>query len=426
MNTAPLAMPPAQPEHRPERLPERLPVGLAWLALGAFAIGTESFMVAGLLPVLAADLQVSATRAGQLVLLFALSYAIGSPLMAAACARFGRRLLLVASLAAFSGITLAASMAQGFAQLALARIALGLVAGVFLPTASAVAASMVSPALRGRALAIVTGGGTVAVALGVPLGAWIAGWGGWRTAYLLIAAVAALATWGLVIGLPRGLPRAPASARRSPPSFSSPFSVAREPGVLPALLTSMLWATGGFSFYTYIALFLSGTLGFGAEGVSAVFCAIGVAAAIGTAAGGWATDRFGADRMAKVFALMLVLVLGGLSFSAQMLPRGLALPLIVGLSTLWGLAGWGFGPAQAVRLIRLAPDRAPMTLSLNASAIYLGIAAGSALGGAAIDLFGVGAVGWAGAACQLAGLALVLRAARKAHAARAPLVRAAA
>ncbi|KIQ35985.1 MFS transporter [Variovorax paradoxus] len=385
-----------------------MPIGLAWLALGAFAIGTESFMVAGLLPVLAADLQVSAARAGQLVLLFALSYAIGSPVMAALFARFGRRPLLIASLAAFSGITLAASMAHGFAQLALARIALGLVAGVFLPTASAVAASMVSPALRGRALAIVTGGGTVAVALGVPLGAWIAGWGGWRSAYLVIAGVAALATWGLAVGLPRGLAAAPAAAARTPS-----FSVAREPGVLPALLTTMLWATGGFSFYTYVALFLSGTLGFGAEGVGAVFFAIGIAAAVGTAVGGWATDRFGADRMAQGFALMLVVILGGLSLSAQMLPRDLALPMVVGLSALWGFAGWGFGPAQAVRLIRLAPDRAPMTLSLNASAVYLGIAAGSALGGTVIDLFGVSAVGWAGAASQLVGLGLMLRTAHR-------------
>ena len=401
MNTESLAAPPAQPA-------ERLPIGLAWLALGAFAIGTESFMVAGLLPVLAADLQVSPARAGQLVLLFALSYAIGSPVMAALFARFGRRPLLIASLAAFSGITLAASMAHGFAQLALARIALGLVAGVFLPTASAVAASMVSPALRGRALAIVTGGGTVAVALGVPLGAWIAGWGGWRTAYLLIAGVAALATWGLAVGLPRALAAAPAAAARTPS-----FSVAREPGVLPALLTTMLWATGGFSFYTYVALFLSGTLGFGAEGVGAVFFAIGIAAAVGTAVGGWATDRFGADRMAQGFALMLVVILGGLSLSVQMLPRDLALPMVVGLSALWGFAGWGFGPAQAVRLIRLAPDRAPMTLSLNASAVYLGIAAGSALGGTVIDLFGVSAVGWAGAASQLVGLGLMLRTAHR-------------
>lgn len=391
-------------------LPERLPMSLGWLALGAFAIGTESFMVAGLLPVLAADLQVSAARAGQLVLLFALSYAVGSPLMAALFARFGRRPLLIASLAAFSGLALAAAMAHGFAQLALARIALGLAAGVFLPTASAVAAAMVSPALRGRALAIVSGGGTVAVALGVPLGAWIASWGGWRTAYLLIAAVAALATWGLALGLPRALAQAPAAAKQAPA-----FEAAREPGVLPALLVTLLWATGGFSFYTYIALFLSGTLGFGADGARAVFGAIGVAAAVGTAAGGWATDRFGADRVAQGFALMLVLILGGLSFAAQMLPRGLALPLIVGLSALWGFAGWGFGPAQAVRLIRLAPERAPMTLSLNASATYLGIAAGSALGGAAIELFGVSAVGWAGAAMQLVGLALLLLAARRAR-----------
>ena len=161
------------------------------------------------------------------------------------------------------------------------------------------------------------------------------------------------------------------------------------------------------------------------EAVGAMFFAIGVAAAIGTAAGGWATDRLGADRTAQGFALMLVVILGGLSFSAQMLPRGLALPLIVGLSALWAFAGWGFGPAQAVRLIRLAPERAPMTLSLNASAIYLGIAAGSVSGGAAIELVGVSAVGWVGAAFQFAGLMLLLRAAHKARTAGSALAAAA-
>jgi predicted MFS family arabinose efflux permease len=324
------------------------------------------------------------------VLLFALSYAIGSPLMAAACARFGRRPLLVASLAAFSGLTLLASMAQGFGQLALARLALGLVAGVFVPTASAVAASLVSPALRGRALAIVTGGGTLAVALGVPLGAWIAGWGGWRTAYLLIAALGLVATVGLAAGLPRRLAVAAPAA-----SGGAAFAVLRAPGVLAGLGVSVLWTTGGFSFYTYIALFLSRTVGIGPEGIGAVFVAIGVAAALGTAAGGWATDRFGADRVARGFALLLVAVLGGLSLAAQALPGGLALPAVVGLA--------------AVRLIRLAPERAPMTLSLNASAIYLGIAAGSLFGGVAIAWFGVSAVGWVGAACQLAGVLLLAR-----------------
>ncbi|CAN7705806.1 MFS transporter [Variovorax sp. LjRoot84] len=402
--TQPLAAPATTATHR-------LPWSLAWLALGAFAIGTESFMIAGLLQLLAADLQVSAARAGQLVLLFALSYAIGSPLMAALFARIERRRLLIAGLAAFATIALAGSLAQSFAQLALVRVALGLTAGVFLPTASAVAASLTAPSLRGRALAVVTGGGTVAVALGVPLGAWIAGWGGWRMAYLLVAILAALGALGLANGLPRQLPReAQDNAARSPA-----LAAARQPGLLPALLTTVLWATGGFSFYTYISVFLTQTLGFGAEGVGAVLCAIGVAAAVGTAAGGWATDRFDADRVARAFALMLVLILGGLSLAAQALPRSAAVPAIVMLATLWGFAGWGFGPAQAMRLIRLAPAQAPMTLSLNASAVYLGIASGSALGGLAIDAIGVGALGWVGSACQFACLMLLMRAARSAR-----------
>lgn len=385
----------------PTTAAHRLPWSLAWLVLGAFAIGTESFMIAGLLQLLAADLKVSAARAGQLVLLFALSYAIGSPLMAALFARVERRRLLFMGLAAFAAIALAGSLAQSFAQLAAVRIALGLTAGMFLPSASAVAASLTAPSLRGRALAVVTGGGTVAVALGVPLGAWIAGWGGWRAAYLLVAVLAALGALGLANGLPKQL-RREAPAERSPA-----LAAARQPGLLPALLITVLWATGGFSFYTYISVFLAQTLGFGAEGIGAVLCAIGVAAAVGTAAGGWATDRFDADSVARAFALMLVLILGSLSLAAQALSRSAAVPVIVMLAALWGFAGWGFGPAQAMRLIRLAPAQAPMTLSLNASAIYLGIACGSALGGLAIDAIGIGALGWVGAACQFAALMLL-------------------
>ena len=178
-----------------------MPASLWWLCLGAFAIGTEGFMIAGLLPVLAADLGVSVPASGQLVTVFAVTYAVGSPVMATLLGNVDRRRVLIGALAIFAAGNLLAAGAHSFGQLMAARVLLALAAGVFLPTANAVATSLVPAARSGTALAIITGGGTVAVALGVPLGAWIAAQGDWRSTFVACGVLSALATAGLAFGL---------------------------------------------------------------------------------------------------------------------------------------------------------------------------------------------------------------------------------
>ena len=116
-----------------------MPFTLYWLALGAFCIGTESFMIAALLPAMADDLGVSVAAAGQLVTVFSLSYAVGSPVLATVLGDWDRKVLLVAALAAFALANLVAAAAPGYAALMAARILLALAAGLFMPTANAVA-----------------------------------------------------------------------------------------------------------------------------------------------------------------------------------------------------------------------------------------------------------------------------------------------
>ena len=143
---------------------------LIWLALGTFATGTESFMIAPLLPGLARDLSVTLTVAGQLVTVFGLTYAVSSPALSALTAGIGRRKLLLASMAAFALANFVASSTTGFWQLLAARVLLACAAGLYVPSASALAGAVVAPERRGTALAIVNGGTSIAVALGVPLG----------------------------------------------------------------------------------------------------------------------------------------------------------------------------------------------------------------------------------------------------------------
>jgi predicted MFS family arabinose efflux permease len=384
---------------------------LVWLALGAFAIGTESFMIAPLLPSIAGDLGVTVSAAGALVTVFALTYALGSPILATLTGNLDRRLLLIAALSVFTLANLLAAVAQDFPQLMAARVALALAAGLFMPAANAVAVAIVPPDHRGRALSIVAGGLTVAVALGVPLGAWIGAWADWRATFLLVAGFGALAVLGLVFGLPRNLPRGTAT-------LAQRIAVARRPAVLEALMVVVLWATGAFAVYTFIAPLLAETTGLDAGGIGWMMALFGVAALFGNAIGGQAADRLGPDQALRIGLSLIAMSLAVISVAAATLSGGWALAVIAPAAVVWSIAGWGANPAQAARLVRFAPEAAVVALSLNASALYIGIAAGSALGALTISLGSPADLGWVGALCEIAALLVLQRSVARARALR--------
>src|ERR1700676_3018356 len=134
-----------------------------WMALGTFAIGTESFMIAPLLPKIAADLLVSVSAAGQLVTAFTLALALSSPVLTALTGNFNRRKLLILSMVVFTFGNVAAWASTDYSQVMGARILLALAAGLYSPNAGALAATLVPPEKRGRALSIVNGGMTIAI-----------------------------------------------------------------------------------------------------------------------------------------------------------------------------------------------------------------------------------------------------------------------
>ena len=143
---------------------------LLWLTLGAFSIGTEGFMIAGLLPALARDLNVGLSAAGQLVTAFSLAYAVGAPVMAVLTARLERRRLLALAIAGFSIANLLAALAPNYAWLLAARLLLAFAAASFMPAASGYAAASGGLQRRGRALSMVTNGLSLAiVAASVPV-----------------------------------------------------------------------------------------------------------------------------------------------------------------------------------------------------------------------------------------------------------------
>jgi len=375
-------------------------MGVFWLALAAFAIGTEAFVIAGLLPEIAISLQISVPATGQLVTAYALAYALGSPILAVAFNNFDRRAVLTLALSCFIAGNLLAVAAPGFGLLMAARVLMALGAGLCMPTAIGVAVAVASPERRGRAVALVTSGITVATVIGVPLGTMIGHQFGWRATFVMVAALGAVALAGILFGLPRGLPSSTAT-------LGERLAVARHGAVLYALGTTMLWAIGGFTVFTYLSIPLQ-KLGFDASDISLTLLVFGSAAAIGNMLGGTLADRFGTGPTSSLglagMAIALILLSVTFKAAAPETARYVVLLLVFG----WAISGWGFYPAQVTSIIRIDPRASTIALSLNASAMYLGFAIGGAAGGGVLSVLGPSDLGWVGGASVAAALGLLL------------------
>lgn len=373
---------------------------LSWIALGAFAIGTEGFMLAGLLPAIAADVGVSVSLAGQLVTAFSVAYALGSPLLAVATGDMERKRLLMGAMAAFAAGNVVAAAAHGYAALLAARILMALAAGTFMPAASAYAAAQAAPERRGRSLSVIYAGMTLATVVGVPLGVLVGGRLGWRHTFGGVAVLAALA----VAGMWRAV--RPARGGRGA-SLAERLAVARRPDVLGTLALTALALAGAFTVYTYIAPFLDQAAGVRGSGLATVLLVFGAGGAVGNILGGLAADRLRWRRLLAIVLGALAAIYGLLSLSAHVLAPGPGLFVTAALVLLWGLVGWSVPSIQQTRLVGIDPRLASVTLSLNASATYVGISLGAALGSIAVARGQVLALGWLAGALVFAGLLLV-------------------
>ncbi|MBO0817691.1 MAG: MFS transporter, partial [Actinobacteria bacterium] len=169
--------------------PRRRTAALAALALSAFVVGTSELVVVGLLPLIARDVHVSIAGSGQLVTAYALGIAIGGPILSALTTRLNRRRLLLLTVTAYiAGNALTAASAD-MTMVLVVRVATGAVHGLFIGVASIVAAGLVPPEQRGRAMSMVFGGIAVSTVVGVPLGTLLGQALGWRAAFLAIAAL---------------------------------------------------------------------------------------------------------------------------------------------------------------------------------------------------------------------------------------------
>ncbi|QUJ77114.1 MFS transporter [Sulfitobacter albidus] len=364
-----------------------------------FVIGIGAFVIIGLLEPLGADLDRSAAQAGQLMTVYAVAYAFLSPLLVAMTGSVGRRRVMAAGFALFALAAFVSAIAPNFTVLSLARIIAAAGAGIFTPLAAAVAAALYPEAQRARVLAAVFFGLTLSQVAGVPAGSWIAYTFGWRWALVLVTALA-LPCIALI------WTRVPAGLKFQPVSLRDLRDVLGEGRLMLAIGFTASFIGAQYVLFTYIAPLLSETMGFGRNGITLVLVISGVGAVFGNIMGGFLSDRLGWRITLSALCVAQILLMPMFS----LLP--VAPPMLFLLAFLWALGSWSFMAAQQTRLIALAGHRAPVVLALNAAAIYVGAAIGSAFGGALIAGFGLLALGigaGVGAALALAHLTLSAR-----------------
>ena len=375
-------------------------IRLLALALGTFAIGTGSFVFAGLLEGVAADLSVSVGVAGHLVTVFAVTYAVSSPVLVTLAGAVAPRRILFVAMSVFSLANAIAVIAPTFELLLLCRAVAACGAAAFTPTALAVASSLAPPEERGRAISFITGGLTIAFVIGIPLGSLIGTYSSWRMTFVMVALLGAVAALGI-----RTLPRV-----ESPPvmSLRERVDTLRQPVVLAALSLTALGLMGAFVLFTYISPLLAEITGFGGTGVSGLLFLFGVSAIFGNILGGYGADHIGYARLAMTVLILLFFSLLAFSFLVASSGSALAIPGTFAALAAWGVAGFAFTPLQQYRVAQLAPRVRNVALSLNASAIYLGQGVGAGLGALALDYGSLGALGWVGALCVSLALVLLL------------------
>ncbi|MFJ9410517.1 MFS transporter [Streptomyces sp. NPDC101393] len=337
------------------------------LALGAFALGLDAYVMAGLLPVVAGDLHVSASAAGQMVTVFTLCYALAAPVFATVLAGRPARVILSLALLVFTLANALSALATSLIVLLIARAVAGIGAGVYSPLAAATAASLSPPERRGRGLAIVMGGMSVGTVVGVPVGVVLAHHISWRGTLWLVTALGFIALLGAATLLPK-LPASP------PPAFKERIGVLANRRVAPIALVSFLAGVASLGLYTYLASFLSDSAGL--SDPTGYLWAWGIGGVVGSLCVGPLVDRtkkaYGIATVLFVLLAVSQVALPGVASTRW----GLILPLIV-----WGAAGWALQVPQQHELIAAEPEHSSVAVSLNSSAVYLGSATGSALGG---------------------------------------------
>lgn len=368
------------------------------LAVAAFVIVTTEYLIVGLLPALARDLEISISAAGQLVTLFAFTVMLFGPVLTALLSHVERKRLFVVILLIFAASNALAAIAPNVWVLAVARFIPALALPVFWGTASETAGQIVGPQRAGRAVSQVYLGISAALLFGIPLGTLAADAIGWRGTFWILAGLSLLMALALTVFMPR-------VARPERLRLAEQTRILKDPFFVANVVLSVVVFTAMFTAYTYLADLLERIAGVAPAHVGWWLMGFGAIGLLGNWLGGRLVDRSPLGATAA-FALLL-----GVGMAASV-PLAASAGLLAGALALWGIAYTALFPICQVRVMQSASHAQALAGTLNVSAANAGTGLGAVIGGLVIPQWGLGSIGYVATGIAVVAILMVAVVAR--------------
>lgn len=374
-------------------------VGLLTLAGAIFVSVTSEFLPTGLLPEMAAELEVSLSTVGYLVTIFAATVVVATTPLAALTRKYSRKSLVVVVLLVIALANTLAAAAPTYEILVGARILGGLAHGLFWAVVAAYSAHLVPKQQLGRAVAITAGGGSAAFVLGVPVGTALGHALTWRAAFLIIAAVVVILAIVVIKFLPAVDHHVPLKTGEIPLPLYKDKSLG---AVIVLCVVILLMLTGQNLYSTYIAPWLIQVGGFDPDVVPFMLFLFGGAGAIGLVLAGLVTDRY--PRRGLIGATILVMISVFVLAVVSANQFAVVVAFIV-----WGVSFGGLPAMLQTRMLHTASFRMrDLAAALQTTAFNIGIGAGALIGGLLLEGIGIGSLPLVQIAFLLAGVVVFL------------------
>ncbi|MEH7400063.1 MULTISPECIES: MFS transporter [Bacillaceae] len=353
------------------------------LAMISFLVGTSQYVISGILDKMADEFGISIEAAGQLITVYSLIYAIGTPILMAVLAKMERRKLLLFSLSVFILGNLLAVIAPGYGLFMVARIIMALSAGVTVVTVLSLAAKIAPADKKASSIATVVMGFTASLIIGVPIGRFIAAAYDWRLVFLGVAIFVLISLVIIVKTIPQ-------TNGDQPIPLMQQIALIKQPKFALALSITFFLMSGYGIVFTYLSPYLIQTTKMSDHVLSFALLLLGIASLFGSKFGGFSADKWGITLTLKRGLVLNILSILLLSFISS------SINTVIIILTLWSFSGWSSGATQQFNLATISPKSSDVLLGLNQSMMQLGFAFGAAIGGLAVSQLSIRSITWMG------------------------------
>lgn len=346
------------------------------LTIVSFVVGMAELIIGGILDLVANDLNVTIGRAGLLITIFSLTFAIAAPILLIFTEKVDRKKLMLISLCVFFLSNVLAISSINFFMLFTSRILSALSGSLLAVLCMTIAPTIVTRNHTGKAIGLVIMGTSASIVLGLPIGLFLGNLLGWRAPFVLIALLTILSMFGVqkFLGHIQAQPAV---------SIMTQIRTLKNRKILFAQLTMFFYLTGHLTVYAFLTPFVKDILGLSSTWTMIVYFIFGIAAVTGGGLGGNLSDKFGAKHiMISVISIFAITL-----FILPLSPKWL--PLFFVLLVIWGMMSWSITPALQTYLINIAPETSAIQQSINNSALHFGIAFGSFVGSMIVERSGV-------------------------------------